>query len=292
MKGAVPERCEEVDTLWAMYTPDVVVVENANSITLAADRNHIEFDAKTMSVFWLIGFASWKAIECYSPIVVLSFQTGQPVEDLLKRDDQLSDFERDYKERRAAAQRLIEVKDTASAPWPPDMPTPGVDRDALPNDQQKVALDLTCVATAFAFFHEFHHVMLDRDEKRPPDRRVEEMACDIWGRQFITAKLESYARTKNLEYHEVLRLRSMGLGVAAHILHEITPVLHHGGNCEYFAIAERLRTLLENTPLPPTDPFWIHIASLLVGIFRQKGIKIVAPAMHPADLARHLIDQL
>jgi hypothetical protein len=214
------------------------------------------------------------------------------VADLVNKDDGLSDVERDYKERRAAAQTLIEVRDAESAPWPPDVPRPGVDRDAFRSNQYKVAFDLSCVAAAFAFFHEFRHVMLDRDGDRPPDRRVEEMACDIWAREFMTVKLEGYARANGRDFHEVLRLRSMGLAVAALILHEITPTFYHGGNCEYFGIVDRLRTLLENTPLPENDPFWVFAASLLIGILRQKGTAIVAPAMGAADLTRHLINHL
>ena len=292
MKGVVPERRDEIDAFWSKYAPAVVLVEDARGIALAADKDHIEFNPKTMSVFWMIAFAGWRAIECYSPSVILAFQTGQTVADVLNKDAQLCDVERDYKERRAAAQTLIETGDAASAPWPPDLPRPGSDREGLPNDQCKVAFDLSCIAAAFTFFHEFHHVMLDCDGNRPPDRRVEEMACDVWARQFMTAKLESYANAKNLDFHEVLRLRSMGLAVAALILHEITPLLHHGGNCEYFAIVHRLRTLLDNTPLPAVDPFWIFVASLLIGIFRQKAVEINAPTMAPADLARHLLDRL
>jgi len=268
-----------------------VLVDEARRITLAADKDHIEFDAKTMRVFWLIGFSGWKAIECYSPLVALS-SAGQPVGDLIKGDVGLQDVERRYKERRAAAQTLIDAPDSHSAPWPPDIPFPGGDRNAFQSSQDKVTYDLTCIAAAFTTFHEFRHVMLDRDADRPADRRVEEMACDIWAREFMTVKLGAYARAHNHDYHEVLRLRSMGLAIAALILHEITPVLDHGGNREYFGVAERLRTLLDNTPLPPHDYFWIFAASLLIGIFRQKGIEIDAPAMSAVDLARHLIGGL
>lgn len=40
------------------------------------------------------------------------------------------------------------------------------------------------MATAFAFFHEFRHVMLDFDRTRPHDRREEELQCDVWVREF------------------------------------------------------------------------------------------------------------
>src|SRR5260370_6672929 len=144
MKGVVPERSNEIDALWSKYAPALVLVEDVGRITLAADKNHIEFDAKTMDVFWLIGFSSWRAIECYSPLVILSFQTGQPVADLIKRDNGLPHVERDYKERRAATQTLIETKDAASAPWPPDLPPPRTQREAIRSEQYKVAFYLTC----------------------------------------------------------------------------------------------------------------------------------------------------
>jgi hypothetical protein len=84
----------------------------------------------------------------------------------------------------------------------------------------------------------------------------------------------------------------MGLALAALILHEITPVWDHGGNRQYFSVADRLRALLENTPLPRNDHFWILAASLLIGIFRQKNIPIDAPAMSAAELAAYLLERL
>jgi hypothetical protein len=57
MKGAVPERAAEIDALWKKYHPDVVQAAASKRITLNANKDRIKFDAKTMKVFWLIGFA-------------------------------------------------------------------------------------------------------------------------------------------------------------------------------------------------------------------------------------------
>jgi hypothetical protein len=95
----------------------------------------IAFDAKTMDVFWLIGFAGWKAIECYSPLVVYSAAAGQTISDLIKADTGLDDVERAYKERRATPQAFIEAGNVESPPWPPDLPRPSADRHALDDDQ-------------------------------------------------------------------------------------------------------------------------------------------------------------
>ncbi|MBZ0261428.1 MAG: hypothetical protein K8F90_12610 [Hyphomicrobiales bacterium] len=292
MSGAVPERVTEIAQLWRDYHPDVVLADDRGHVTLNADKDRIMFDAKTMDVFWLIGFSGWRAIECYSPHVVISAAGGGALSDLIAIDTGLAGVERAYKERIAAVQSLIAAQDAASSPWPPDLPRPSADRDALADPQYKVAFDLSCFAAAFAFFHEFRHVMLDRDGQRPKDRREEELFCDVFARSFMTSHLAQYAIENGHELQEVLRKRSMGLALAALILHEITPVREQGGNCEYFALAERLRAILDNTALPDNDPFWVFAASLLIGILRQRHVPIGGPAMEARDLTRRLIGML
>ncbi|SDR44566.1 Peptidase U49 [Rhizobiales bacterium GAS113] len=292
MRQAAPERVAEIDSLWGKYDPEVVRVPNARQVTLNATKDRIAFDAKTMDVFWLIGFAGWKAIECYSPAVRCSPIIGRSLADLLAEDVGLDVVERAYKERLAAARTLIDAADPAHAPWPNDLPRPGIDRKVFEDPQYKVAYDLSYLALAFALFHEFRHVMLAQDRSAPADRREEEMACDVWAREFMTVKLADYARANGHDYHEVLRKRSMGFALAGLILHEITPVWEHGGNQAYFSLAARLQAILGNTPLPDTSHFWVFTASLLVGIFRQKHITIDAPVSPPRELASYLIARL
>lgn len=289
MTRAVPERHDEILALWERYDPEVIVVQDAKHITLNATEDRIKFDAKTMDVCWLIGFGAWRAIECYSPHVIVSAASGQAIETIIHDDEGLAEVELAYKERRAAARTLIDAVDPATAPWPPDLPRPHDTRDAIGDPQYKAAYDLTCLAVAFMLFHEFRHVMLDRDKERPQDLREEELACDVWAREFMTAKLAAYAQEHRHHYHEVLRKRSMAFAVAALILHEITPVWDHGGNAAYFSVATRLQTILDNTPLPDNDHFWVLAASLLIGIFRQKGHPISAESMEPSSLTRHLL---
>lgn len=292
MEAAVPERRDEIRALWKRYHPEVIVAKNAKRITLNATKDRIKFDTKTMEVFWLIGFSGWRAIECYSPHVIVSAASGQTIERIIADDEELAEIERAYKERRAAAQALIDAADPATAPWPPDLPRPNPFRDAAYDPQYKAAFDLTCLAVAFTLFHEFRHVILDRDKQRPQDLREEELACDVWAREFMTAKLAAYAQDHGHDHHEVLRKRSMGFALAALILHEITPVWDHGGNNAYFSVRTRMQTILENTPLPDNDHFWVFAASLLIGLFRQKGQPISAPPMEPHSLARHLLAEL
>lgn len=292
MADAAPERREEIQALWSQYDPKVVLVQDGKDITLNATKDRIKFDAKTMDVFWLIGFSGWRAVECYSPHVFLSATCDQTIESMIADDEGLAEIELAYKERLAAAKSLIAATDAATEPWPPDLPRPNSSRAATCVPQYKAAFDLTCLAVAFTLFHEFRHVMLDRDEQRPQNLREEELACDVWAREFMTAKLAAYAQDHGHDYHEVLRKRSMGFALAALILHEITPVWDHGGNNAYFSVATRLKTILDNTPLSNNDHFWVFTASLLIGIFRQKGQSISAPPMEPRLLTRHLLSDL
>lgn len=254
MIGAAPEREAEIKTLWRTYNP-AVVVENRNRLTLDATRDRIRIDVKMPDVFWLIGFSGWHAIECYATHVLASANSGVTVADLLRNDDGLADVERDYKERLATARAFMDAEDFTVAPWPPDIPRPSANREAADDAQYKATFDLTCSAVAFTLFHEFYHVILDRDDKRPDDRREEELACDVWAREFMTVKLEKYAATKGFGYLDVLQRRSLAFALAALILHEITPEWERGGNCEYFSVADRMRAILDNTPLPENSHF-------------------------------------
>lgn len=290
MYGAVPERRDDIASLWERYPADVLLVQDAGRLTLNANGDRIAFDVKAMDVFWLVGFVAWKAIECYSPYVVLSAASAQTVADLMRSDPEIDEVERAYKERLAAIQEFIQAAVVETAPWPPDIPRPSANRDALNDEQYKVAYDLTVLAAAFAFFHEFRHVMLDRDKVRHAERREEEMACDVWAREFMTVKLAQYAQAHGHDYHEVLRKRSMGFALAALILHEITPLWALGGNQSYFSVADRLKAILYDTPLTENDHFWRFAASLLIGIFRQRHTPIDAPAMSAHALpARQVI---
>ena len=292
MEGAVPERLSQLRDLWTTYDPAVELVEDRKGITLNANKDRIAFDAKTKDVFWMIGFAGWKAIEIYSPLVLVSTATNQRVSDLIRDDHGLDEVERAYKERRASAQALIDTATPDSVPWPPDIPRPTNDRHGFDHDQDKVSLDLTGFALALALFHEFRHVMLDHDDCRPHDPREEELQCDVWARGFMTARLEGFARAHGHDYHEVLRKRSMGFALAALILHEITPFWDHGGNQRYFSIATRMEAILDNAPLPDNDVFWNFTAALLIGIFRQKGTPIDAAAMSAKAFTSYLIAKL
>lgn len=292
MIGATPERELEIRELWRKFDPVVALVPDGHRITMQARNGLIEFDGKALDALWLIGFSGWRALECYSPAVLCSPFWRQPVATLLAEDCDLDDVERNYKERMAAAQVLIDAADVDDVPWPPDIPQPDPDRSSLLNAQERAAFDLTALAVTFVILHEFRHVMLAGEGARPDDPKEEELACDVWAREFITVKLAAYALENDCQYQEVLSKRSMGLALASLMLHEITPAWGRCGSEQYFSIKDRFEALIDNTPLPDGDKFWVFAASLLIGIYRQGGVPIEALPLTPKALARHLLDGL
>lgn len=290
--GAVPERAQDIHDRWKKYAPAVCLVQNSKGIVLNATKDRIAYDAKIMDVFWLIGFSGWKAIECYAPHVLGSATFGGTVAEWMRHDDGLYEVETSYKARKAMVQQLIETANPDSVEWPPDIPRPSANREACDDKQYKVAFDLTLMSLAFAFLHEFEHVIFDRNGTRPSELRDEEIKCDVHAREFMTVKLAAYARAHGHDYLQVLRKRAMGFALAALVLYEITPLWDLGGNQQYFSIGTRLTALLDNTALDDKDHFWNFTACLLVGIHRQRNGYVDAPSLSGNALTRHLIDQI
>ena len=291
MIGAAPERADEIQYLWNRYHPSVVVVNN-KKVTINANKSRIEIDIKTTEVFWLIGFCGWRAIETYMPDVIMASCTNQPIKQVIQNDDGINECERNYKERIKAVHDFIKKSCGDQLPWPPDIPKPSADRNELIDRQHQAAYDLVGSAVAFILFHEFYHVILDYDNKRPAELPEEELACDVWAREFLTANIAQYAESKNLSYQIVLKRRSMAFVIAALIIHEITPIWEHGGNSSYFSVAIRMKSIILDTRLPDDDDFWNFSAAVLIGMCRQKHIPFDPLAMNSKNLVVHLLELL
>lgn len=124
LRGAVPERDDEISFLWTQYGHAVEVAPNAKSVTMNANATRIQFDTKTIDFFWLLSFSAWRAIEVYSPALVLATVTGMPLDQALNVDAERGQYEFDYKQRIASAQSLIAVEQTSEISWPADIPNP------------------------------------------------------------------------------------------------------------------------------------------------------------------------
>lgn len=289
LRGAVPERADEISGLWTKYAPAVEVAPSAAGTTMNANRHRVLFDTKTVDLFWLLGFSAWRSIEVYSPALVITMLLGLTIDQALHIDEKLTTFEHEYKERMQAAASLIAATSTGGIAWPPDIPSPQADRNSLPNPQDKVAFDLTGLALAFAMLHEFSHVKLLAEKAQPDALPDEELTCDVWARDFMTAKLAAYARTHGHTYEEVGQKRAMALALAATVIHAITPTAAQWGNSEYPPLSDRIQAIVAGFNLPPGSWFWFFAACLLVGIMRQEHRPLDITGGTPQAIAEALI---
>lgn len=292
LRGAVPERADEISGLWRQYGHAVEVAPSAKGVTMNADATRIQFDTKTIDFFWLLGFSAWHAIEVYSPALVLATVTGMPLDLALNVDAERGEYESYYRQRIASAQSLIAAEQTGDVAWPTDVPEPTADRESLGDVQHIAAFDLVALALAFALLHEFRHVMFCVDNSAPATLPEEEIACDIWARDFLTSSLAAYAKAHGHNYAQVHQKRAMGTALAAVIIHAMTPIHAHWGNRQYPPIAERLTAMIGGYNLPAGSSFWLFTACLLIALMRQENRPLDISASSTQEMVEMLLDRL
>ena len=146
LRGAVPERADEVSRLWRQYGPAVEVVQSTTGVTMNANDERIQFNTKTIDLFWLLGFSLWRAIEVYSPAMVVATACGITLDQALSIDAKRGRYEFDFKQRIGAAHALLAAEHTGDVSWPTDVPRPTAQRDSLGDVQHKATFDLVLFA--------------------------------------------------------------------------------------------------------------------------------------------------
>jgi hypothetical protein len=292
LRGAVPERADEISGLWSQYGHGVEIAPSAKSVTMNADGKRIRFDTKTIDFFWLLGFSVWHAVEVYSPALMLATVTGSPLEQMLNVDAERGQYELEYRQRIASAQSLMMTEHTADISWPVDVPEPTSDREALGNIQQRVVFDLVALALAFVLLHEFRHVMFCVDQSGPSTLPEEEIACDAYARDFMTSGIAAYAQTQGHNFADVQQKRAMGIALAAMIIHAMTPTHAHWGNRQYPPIAERLTAMIDGYSLPAGSSFWPFTACILIALMRQEHRPLDIVAHSNKEMVDSLLDRL
>lgn len=292
LRGAVPERADEISSLWSQYGHAVEVAPSTKGVTMNADAKRIQFDTKTIDLFWLFGFNAWRTIEVYSPALVLATITGMPLDQALNADTERGPFELEHKQRIASAQSLISGDQTAEISWPADIPEPTSDREGLGDVQHMAAFDLVVFALAFSLLHEFQHVMFCTDNSAPSALPEEEIACDTYARDFMTSGLAAYAKEHGHNFAEVQQKRAMGIALAAVIIHAMTLTHAHWGNRKYPPMAERLTAMISGYRLPAGSPFWLFTACLLIALMRQEHRPLDVIANSNQEMVEALLGRL
>lgn len=292
LRGAVPERADKISSLWKQYGHAVEVAASTTGVTMNADDQRIQFDTKTIDFFWLLGFSAWRAIEVYSPALVVATSSGVPLDQALSIDTERGHYEFDFKQRIGIAHTLITAEQTSDISWPVDVPEPTADRESLGDVQHKAAFDLVSLGLAFALLHEFQHVIFCAEKSAPSTLPEEEIACDTYARDFMTSGADAYAKEHGHKFAEVQQKRAMGIALAAVIIHAMTPTHAHWGNRQYPPIAERLTAMINGYTFPDGSSFWPFTACLLIALMRGENRPLDIVAHTDREMVDLLLDRL
>lgn len=310
--GAAPERQRDISMLWANYDPTFHIAADGPGARLSANSARIVFDHKTMAVYWLLSYACWRVLECYSPAVLASlppavlanalgidlqlltaaFPSRMTIAEVLGNDLGLAEVEARLSSDIYAAQSILRATELLDESWPSDIPLPDVDRSTLSAEADRATFDLACISTAYAFCHEIRHVLFAKDGNAPSARPEEELACDVWAHEFLTAKLGDYSTTNGFEFKEVLAKRSMAAAVGIFVLYETTDRWGDSGTEEYPPIADRMDATMRDTNLAINDNSWVFYASVLVAILRRRNATLEFNASNAKELCELLVEQI
>jgi hypothetical protein len=312
LRGSAPERVEDIKALWKKYEPQFFVADDGPGVLLSANKKRIVFDRKTMAVYWLLSFAGWKVLECYSPavygslpagnlsgilglppdLVRKSFPPNTTIAQVLDADDGLVEAESRFSGTIYIAQSILDADRMDETDWPRDIPPPEADREQLANKQDKATYDLAVISTAYAFCHELRHLMFAKDGDTPSSRPAEELACDAWAREFLTQNVAAYAKAQSVDAEAVLAKRSIAGTIGIFVLYETSERHGDAGSAEYPPIADRMNVTLADTPLDRNHKFWTTYACVLVAILRRRNARIDVTAQDAKQLCELLVEKI
>lgn len=292
LRGAVPERADEVSRLWVDRGHGVEIVPSGKGLKMSATDKRIRFDLKTIDFFWLMGFCFWRSMAVYGPALEIASHGTVTLDLALAIDEERAIYEAEFKHRVAVGQALIAAQRTDDIDWPEGTPLPTNDRDGLPDVEDKSANDLVGLALAFALLHELRHVMFRADDGDDMPGPEEEMACDTWARAFMTDKLAGYASSQNLPFAKVRQKRAMGTALAAAIVHAMTAPHERWGGSDYPPISERITAMMDGYDLPETSHFWHFAGCILIAILRLDHRRLDLTAPTKKEMVAELLDHL
>jgi hypothetical protein len=213
LRGAAPEREEEVRQYWSRYMPLFEMTQDTHEgerfILDAGAYRTIRFNHRVARAFWLGGFAAWESY------VAVTSRDGDSVD--VARLTQLTD----------AMWKVIESDDPENEPLPPGVPEPGPVSDDPEHVQEKAAAELATIGLAWAFLHELRHIQHQQDgtssaDRSGPEARAEELNCDEFATRFLFEKVADYTAETGDELPQVQQKRAIGVAFALFTLALLT----------------------------------------------------------------------
>lgn len=286
IRNVTPECIEAWEGLKQCYGPHFTFAADAPGWLMEAGTWTVRFRERTLHMIWLLGFASFHALEANAGVL---FLLPQPFDtSAVSQMPGQAEVDTTLGLAMTQVEHLNQVETIGQFYWPPNVPEPG---HTLKTKLDKAAYDLNCMALAFILLHEMQHIMFARDNNAPADPHIAEHACDRFARDFMTKRIDAYAASSGYPCDKVVSKRAMGMALAMFVMLVLTPRDRWAaGNETHPPIVSRLSTLFGGLNLLEADPFWIYTASLLVGVLKiEQRLPKQLSFDHPKDLCHQLV---
>ena len=193
-KGAIPERQDELTTLWNKYSPEFTIKPDSGDdgklVMQAGMYKHIWFNHRVMRSIWFGSFIAWEGYKCVQESI---YYDKEP--DFAKFNNMISNFT-----------EMKEAENSDEITLPYSIPEPGIYLDGEQNNEYRAASEMATIATGWAFLHELKHMMLQQEGQsttiNSSEEKVhaEEYACDEFATRFVIEEINRNTNVLNLEH--------------------------------------------------------------------------------------------
>lgn len=148
--GSVPERAEELTSLWGQLDPVFQLVpdvhEDERIIMDAGAFRYVRFNHRVVRFFWIGAFTAWEGYRAVAE------SEDFPAVDLTR-----------FQELVAAFETTIQNDLSDEASLPVGVPEPGTLSDKESDPQGRAAAELSIIAVGWALLHEVRHIRHQRE---------------------------------------------------------------------------------------------------------------------------------
>ena len=264
-----PERATEFDDLWIRYQPHFQKIEDKPGFNLEASSLFVLSTDRTTLTIWLLGYAMWKEMYCWSSNVFFHPMTSSPF--VPAHFEHMPGQQEAYAEAdtlHAAAMVFMENQTLDMHLWPHGIPKP---REILAaSKEEQLVNDLVHHTVAFFYLHELRHLILANSGENALTPLDEEFECDRWASEFLVGKSEFFDGQSGVDLGLVKTKRAMGLALGAAVMAHVQQCGLWEATKSHPAVADRFLRLSKGLQLGIEDHFWIVACTFALASLRRK----------------------
>jgi hypothetical protein len=273
-EGVIPERLEEIMSLVNQYSTQFRLVGDREGFNIDGGAfGTVQYTYRSMQQLWLFGYAGLLSLHCYGTFIALIQSSVLPLdmEKLKQIPDQAFSDEK-FTNLLNKIKELNNAGGEGDFTWPEEIPKPEHGKPA--DEERAVVFDLSCMAAAYIFLHEFRHVQFAADRNAPKSPIEEELACDDFAKEMMTSKIKQYSEQSGYQEDKVTMKRAISIAIASSFLLFATAKDKINGSKTHPPVYDRWLNTVRDLELPENDYFWLYFSSLALAMLQYFKINV------------------